>query len=270
MCAVLDVSRSGYYDWLGRPESARSKANRQLLAKIKKIHIESRQAYGAVKTWRSLVDQGIRCGKHRVARIRQENGIEAKRKRRFRASYKANNALLPAPNLLQQHFRTTAPNQVWVSDTTFIPTRAGWLYLAIVLDLYSRRVVGWAMDRKNNHELVCNALRMAISQRKPKRGLIQHSDQGAQYTCARYREIMARHGIQMSLSRKGNCYDNAVAESFFSNLKNELVHGADFILRDQAKSELFDYIEIFYNRQRIHSYLNYKTPVEFERANNVT
>lgn len=267
LCALLSVSRSGYYEWLGRTPSARAVEDKRLLHKIEGIHAKSRESYGAMKTWQALRAEGEGCGHNRVARIRRDAGIEAKRKQRFRRSEAARNNEPSAPNLLQRNFRVEQPNQVWVSDTTFISTRYGWLYLAVVIDLYSRRVVGWSMNQRNDQKLVCDALQMAVKWRKPPAGMIHHSDQGIQYACSAYRELLDVHGIIRSMSRKGNCLDNAVAESFFSNLKNELVHHCNFEDRTQARSAIFDYIEVFYNRQRIHQTIGYHSPEEYEVVN---
>ena len=269
LCAVLGVSRSGCYGWLARPESERAATDRQLLGKIRGVHRRTREAYGAVKTWKALQAAGVACGKHRVARLRCQHGIEAKRKRRFRAAAKHRQLAPPAPNLLQRRFTVTRPDRVWVGDITYIPTHAGWLYLAVLLDLYSRKVVGWAMSDRLTQELAASALAMAVEQRRPAKGLLHHSDQGSQYSAIRYRAALAASGIAASMSRKGNAWDNAVAESFFSNLKNELVHHRDFKTREQARSEIFDYIEIFYNRQRVHSTLQYVSPADYEKARNV-
>jgi transposase InsO family protein len=264
MCCALSVSRCGYYAWQSRPPSARTQANIRLLGKIKMIHQQSRQTYGSDKTWRLLIRQGESCGRHRVARLRQIHGIEAIRMKRFRASRGARNNEPMSYNLLNRQFSTKTPNRVWVTDTTFIATRQGWLYLATVIDLYSRMVVGWAMSASNNSALVCDALSMAIENRRPNPGLLHHSDQGITYTSNQYRKLLEQHKMISSMSRKGNCHDNAVAESFFGNLKNELTYHHDFKTRQDAKSTIFDYIELFYNRNRLHQTLNYQTPVEYE------
>ncbi|MCJ7557608.1 MAG: IS3 family transposase [Gammaproteobacteria bacterium] len=264
LCRVLGVSTSGYYDWQGRAKSRRSVDNRRLLKHIREIHAQSRCNYGSDKTWQVLCQRGIACGRHRVARLRREHGIQAQRQRRFRAGYAARNAAPPAPNLLDQDFHAQAPDRIWVVDTTFIATRKGALYLAVVLDLFSRRVVGWSMSGQNNQQLVMDALGMAIDSRVLQPGLIHHSDQGCQYTSGAYQGLLRAHDMIPSMSRKGNCYDNAVVESFFSNLKNELVHNRMFDNPDEARSAIFDYIEVFYNRQRHHQTLNYTTPVQFE------
>jgi transposase InsO family protein len=264
LCTAVGVSRSGYYAGRSRPESRRAQANRTLLLQIRRLHAESREAYGAVKTWRALQAEGVACGRHRVARLRRAHGIEARRMRRFRAAYAARNSDPPAPNHLDRQFAVAVPNRVWAGDITFIPTRRGWLYLAVLLDLYSRRVVGWAMSERVDSQLVLDALGMAVAHRDPSPGLIHHSDQGIQYTSSLYQSRLQAHGMQPSMSRKGNCYDNAVVESFFSTLKNEWVFHQTFLDRDQARSALFDYIELFYNRQRRHAALEYRSPVHFE------
>lgn len=264
LCASLRVSRSGYYAWQTRPESRRTQANHLLLRHIRILHADTREAYGAVKTWRALQARGIACGRHRVARLRRTDGIEARRMRRFRTAYQGRNSAPPAPNLVARQFTVPAPNRVWAGDITFIPTRRGWLYLAVMLDLYSRRVVGWAMSDRINGALVLDALTMALGHRCPAPGLIHHSDQGMQYAGGDYRALLHAHGLRASMSRKGNCYDNAPVESFFSTLKNEWTWHQTFQDRDQARAALFDYIELFYNRQRRHAALNYLSPVQYE------
>lgn len=264
MCRVFQVSRSGYYAWKARPASPRERENHQLLTRIETIHVRSREAYGIVKTQRALEEDGIRCGHNRIARLRQVNGIVARRVRRFRLSYAARNSEPAAPNLLERHFTVDQPNRVWVGDITFIPTREGWLYLAVLLDLYSRRVVGWAMGDRQNRQLAIDALTMAIERRQPEPGLIHHTDQGILYATASYRAILKAHHLLPSMSRKGDCYDNAVAESFFSGLKNELIWDQDFRTRAEARSAIFEWIEVFYNRERLHQTLDYVSPVRYE------
>jgi len=264
LCAALDVSRCGYYAWRTRPPSQRAQSDAKLLSKIKAIHGQYRQACGSDKTWHLLKQQGEACGRHRVARLRQQHGIEAIRVKRFRGSYAARNSEPCADNVLNRQFVTKQNNVAWVTDTTFIPTRQGWLFLAIVLDLYSRQIVGWAMSKCNNRQLVCDALNMAIAHRQPEPGLLHHSDRGNTYTSAQYRALLEEHGMIVSMSRVGNCHDNAVAESFFANLKNELTYHLDFKSRQEARSAIFDYIELFYNRKRPHQTLNFQTPVEYE------
>ena len=264
-CAALGISRSGYYAWRACPESRRARENRTLLTRIRAVHTEAREAYGAVKTWRVLRAQGVACGRHRVARLRRAHGIEARRHRRFRLAYKARNSAPAAPNLVDRQFHAPAPNRIWAGDITFIPTRQGWLYLAVLLDLYSRRVVGWAMSARPDSHLVLDALTMALLHRRPAPGLIHHSDQGIQYTSGVYQARLQTSGVVPSMSRKGNCYDNAVVESFFSSLKNEGTDHETFPDRDHARTVLFAYIELFYNRQRVHATLDYQSPDQYER-----
>lgn len=270
MCVVLGVSRSGYYEWRDRSASKRATADRQLLRTIRTVHVQSREAYGAYKTWKVLRANGVACGRHRVARLRCQHGIEARRKRRFRVVVEHHKLAPPAPNRLDRRFRVARPDRVWAGDMTVIPTRAGWLHLAVLLDLYSRRVVGWAMGSQRTQALSLAALRMAIEQRRPAPGLLHHSDQGSQYVGSLYQEQLAQQGFVASMSRKGNAYDNAVVESFFGNLKNELVHHRDFATREEARSEIFDYMELFYNRRRAHATLQYMSPVDYEDSHRVT
>lgn len=269
MCTMLGVSRSGYYEWRERPESRRAASDRQLLQNIRTLHVESREAYGAYKAWKVLRSRGVACGRHRVARLRRQNGIEARRKRRFRVTVEHHKLPPPAPNRLRQRFTVAQPDRVWAGDLTFIATRTGRLYLAVLLDLYSRRVIGWAMGNEHTQALSLAALRMAVEQRRPSPGVLHHSDQGSQYVGSAYRDELRRHGLVASMSRRGNAYDNAVVESFFSNLKNELIHHRSFVSREEARAEIFDYIEVFYNRQRAHATLQYVSPIEYENAGRV-
>lgn len=265
LCTVLGVSRSGYYAWRDRPVSARTADDQRLLPLLRQIHQEMREEYGAIKLWREASGRGLRCGRHRVARLRTLGGLEAKRVRRFRVSVEHHQLPPPAPNVLQQRFATTGLNRVWVGDVTMVATRAGCLYVAVLLDLYSRRVIGWAMRNKPDQQLTLDALAMAVRQRQIQPGLIHHSDQGAQYTARLYQQRLRDLGLTPSMSRKGNCYDNAVAESFFSTLKNELIHHQTYQTPGEAGREIFAFIEGFYNRQRLHQSLGYLSPLEFER-----
>lgn len=264
MCRVLRVSRSGYYAWTTRPECPRAVANRRLLTHLRTIHARSREAYGAIKTDRALRAQGVTVGHNRIVRLRQVHGLVAKRVRRFRLARAARHSEPAAPNLLDRHFTVDQPNRVWVGDITFIHTREGWLHLAILLDLYSRKVVGWAMSDRQNRPLVIDALTMAIERRHPEPGLIHHTDQGILYASAAYRAILKAHDMVPSMSKKGDCYDNAVAESFFSGLKNELIWDRDFRTRSETRSAIFEWIEVFYNRERLHQTLDYVSPVRYE------
>ncbi len=234
------------------------------MIQIRRIHYESRQAYGSLKTWKTLNARGVVCGKHRVARLRRNHGIEAKRRRRFKMTTNSKNTQWIVPNLLNRCFKVDQPNRVWVGDVTSIATRSGWLYLAILLDLYSRKIIGWAMSEHIDKRLALNALEMACLRRKPGAPLLHHTDRGSIYASDKYREKLATYHLTPSMSRKADCYDNAVAESFFSTLKNELMDGVIFESRERARTEVFDYIESFYNRQRIHQSLNYRTPEMME------
>lgn len=265
LCRGLGVSRSGYYEWSGRGPSQRERSDAHLLKSIEAIHQQHRGAYGALKTFKQLQAQGISAGKHRVARLRSQAGIEARRKQRFRVSVEHHKTPEAAPDLLNRAFTAPAPDKVWVGDMTFIRTRQGWLHLAMLLDVYSRRVVGWAMGDRPNGALHEAALAMALEQRRPAAGLIHHTDRGIVYRTSSYRAMMGQAGIRPSMSGRKSAYDNAMAESFFSNLKNELVHHCDFATRQEAMTAIFDYIVLFYNRRRIHQSLNYHCPVQFEK-----
>ena len=266
MCRVLQASRSGYYAWKTRPPAVHQQRDHALLAHIRRAHEQNRQAYGYLKTWRALNKDGIACGKHRVARLRRDHGIMARRRRRFIATTHSRPDLGHAPNVLRRRFHTNSPDRAWVGDVTFIATREGWLYLAVLIDLYARSVVGWSMSTRNNTELVREALEMAVDQRQPAAGLIHHSDQGQTYAAGRYRRRLAELGMISSMSRKGDCWDNAVAESFFATLKFELIDRRVFASRQVARTAIFEYIEVFYNRQRMHQTLGYRTPLEVEET----
>jgi len=265
MCRVLEVGRSGFYAWLNRRESLRSCENRCLVVEIKAVHKKSRLTYGSPRVHADLKNKGYVIGRHRVARLMRENGVVSKHKRKFRATTHSKHNHPIAENKLQRRFSVSKPGQCWVSDITYIPTREGWLYLAVTIDLFHRRVIGWAMDRWINRWLVMRALNMAIKNGTLKPGLIHHSDRGVQYACQDFQALLEAHAIECSMSRKGDCWDNAVAESFFHTLKVELIHGRNYKTRQEAKKDIFEYIEVFYNRQRRHSYLGYLSPVEFER-----
>lgn len=260
MCRVLKVSSSGYYDWKKRPPSKRILFDRYLIDQIRQVHFVSRQNYGTIKTHKALRTKGIYCGKNRIARLRRENNIIARRRKRFKITTLSRNTQWIAPNRLNRCFSVARPNKAWVGDVTFISTRKGWLYLAVLLDLYSRKVVGWSMSERNNKQLVVDALNMAIARRDPHPGLLHHTDRGATYGSDDYQDKLKASGFIPSMSRKGDCWDNAVAESFFSTLKNELLYGNQFISKEQARTEIFKFVEIFYNRQRLHQSLNYITP----------
>lgn len=268
MCRLLAVSHSGYYAWRIRPESARAKTDRELISLIQQIHSDSGGVYGAVKITAELNEQGYPCGRHKVARLMRIVGLRGCPKPRFKVTTQSDPKHAVADNLLDQNFTSDAPNECWSSDITYIKTRQGWLYLAVVMDLYSRRIVGWSMSRWISRHLVIDALNMAIAQRLPDEPLIHHSDRGSQYTSDDFRDELEKHNIRCSMSGRGNCYDNAVVESFFGLLKRERVNRRYYLTREEAKQDIFDYIECFYNRQRRHGYLGNISPVAFEeRAN---
>ncbi len=264
MCKVLRVSSSGYYDWFDRPESRRSRSNRGLISKIQCFHQASRKTYGSPRIHRDLQASGESVGIHRVARLMKQAGIQSKMAKRFVVTTDSRHTMQAAPDQLKRQFQTDAPNRAWVSDTTFIATRQGWLYLAVILDLYSRQVIGWAMGNRNDRQLVSSALTMAVWRRGKVRHVVVHSDQGSTYASSDYQQLLKEHHLICSMSRKGECLDNAVAESFFGTLKTELVDDEDYKTKDEARGSLFHYIETFYNRRRRHSHLGYVSPVEFE------
>jgi transposase InsO family protein len=265
MCKVLKVSTSGYYDWRGRPPSERQQANEKLLAAIRREHANSRQTYGSPRIKAALKRAGIEAGKHRIARLMSKNGIAGKASRRKRphTTQRAAGALA-APNLLAQDFTASQPNEKWLADITYVDTLEGWLYLAAVLDLYARPIVGWSMAEHMEAVLVEDALKMALGRRFPLTALLFHSDQGSQFTSHLVRDLLDEYGIQVSMSGVGNCYDNAPMESFFGTLKTECAT-APFATRAEARQAIFEYIEVWYNRQRLHSAIGYLPPVEFER-----
>ena len=265
MCSVLEVSASGYYAWRHRPESIRSQANQVLLGDIRRVHADSRRRYGSPRVHAALLAEGQRVGRNRVARLMRRHGIAVRTKRCFRVTTDSKHGFPVAPNLLDRKFTAPGPNKVWLADMTYIPTGEGWLYLAVVLDLFSRKVVGWAMRETMAQELTLSALQMAITNRKPGPGLLQHSDRGSQYAAHDYRRLLAKHGMLCSMSRKGNCWDNAPMESFFGSLKTELEEDGPFLTRQHARSTLFSFLEVFYNRTRLHSAIGYKTPADMEQ-----
>jgi len=265
MCRLLKVSSSGYYAWRVRPESQRAQTDRELTRVIRRLHADSQGVYGSPKMRDELKDEGYRCGRHKVARLMRLAGLRGCPKRRFKITTERDPSHAVAKNLLRQDFAAEAPNQRWASDITYISTHQGWLYLAVVMDLYSRRIVGWSMSRWLNRHLVIDALSMAIGSRRPERVLIHHSDRGSQYTSDDFRDELEKHGIECSMSARGNCYDNAVVESFFGLLKRERVNRVRYRTRDEARADVFDYIECFYNRKRRHGYLGNISPATFEK-----
>jgi len=266
MCEVFLVSRSGYYAWFRRPVSKRKQADAELLEKIRIIHRDSDASYGSPRVHRDLKEQGNSCGENRVARLMREDGLRSKIKRRFKATTDSKHNLPVAPNLLNREFHPEKPNEVYAGDITYVWTTEGWLYLAVVIDLFSRSVVGWAMDKLMTRQLVINALTMAIQRRNAPSGIIFHSDRGSQYASDDFQGLLAQYGMRCSMSRKGNCWDNAPVESFFGTLKRELIFHRKYLTRFHARQSIFDYIERFYNRRRLHSTLGYKSPAAYEAA----
>jgi putative transposase len=264
MCEVLNVSRSGYYDWRTRPASQREMADMEYIKEIRRIFDDSRQTYGYESIWRVLQAEGIACGKHRARRLMRQEGLVVKQMKRYKRTTKANPDHQPAPNLLEGDFAADRPDAKWCADITYIPTQEGWLYLAVILDLFSRRIVGWAMDARMTQQLVCTAMFMALRQRQPTEPLLHHSDRGSQYTSQAYQALLTAHGITSSMSGRGNCYDNAAVESFFGTLKTELVNHTLYHTRQEAMTDIFFYLEGFYNRSRRHTALGHLSPAAFE------
>lgn len=264
MCNILSISRSRYYAWRNNPLSKRANADAFLTDKIKAVFVEGRENYGTRRIQSRLRQRGVEISRKRIARLMELAGLRCKIKRKFKVTTNSNHKLYIAPNLLQRQFHVTSPNRVWAGDITYIPTRNGWLYLATVMDLYSRKIVGWSMDTSMTASLVNDALTMAIWSRKPGKGLIWHSDRGSQYCAKSHRAILKDHKIIQSMSRKGDCWDNAISESFFSTIKREIPQIGDFVDQKQAAATIFEYIEVFYNRIRAHSTIGYLAPAEFE------
>lgn len=263
MCRTLGVSRAGYYAWRKRGPSRRTVANDALQRELQALYERSRQTYGYRRV-HAAMQARTPCNRKRVARLLRQNGWQARRSRRYRVTTQSGHNRPVAPNRLGQVFAATAPDRIWLTDITYIRTGEGWLYLSVVLDLYARRVVGWAMEARLKDDLTLKALRMALASRRPPVGLIHHSDRGGQYTSDDYRALLQQHHILPSMSRSGNAYDNAPMESFFATLKTELVYHCRFPTRQEALSAIFEYIEVFYNRQRLHSALGYRSPSDFE------
>ena len=265
MCRALKISKSGYYAWRDKPKSMRDLANEKLDHHIRTIYEQNKGRCGSPRITEALNEQGISCSVNSVANRMRKNKIKAKTKKRFKITTNSKHNHPIAPNLLNQDFTAQHPNQIWVSDITYIWTREGWLYLAVILDLFSRRIVGWAMSNRLGQELVLNAFQQALWRRKPGYGIIFHSDQGVQYACKAFRNLLKEHRFIQSMSGRGNCYDNAVVESFFHTLKTELVYFETYYTREEARNNIFEYIEIYYNKIRLHSTLKYCSPVKFEQ-----
>lgn len=268
MADILNISRSGYYDFLNRGKSKREKENERLKEKIKDIHRMNRGVYGSPRIHAEMKKQGERCSRKRVARLMKQEKIQAKMRKKWKITTKPNKKAKVSPNHLNQNFLIEEPDKVWVSDITYIATQEGWLYVAVVMDLFSRKIVGLSMGDKLQTELVTKALKQAILRRNIKGGLMHHSDKGCQYTSKEFKELTDRHGVKLSMSGTGNCYDNAVAESFFHTLKTEHTNFCNYRIREEAKNSIFDYVEVFYNRKRLHSTLGYLSPLDFEISQN--
>jgi putative transposase len=266
LCDALAASPAGYYAWRDRPVSARRQRQDELTARIRTVHAEVRARYGSPRVHAELVARGHGCGVNTVARLMRQAGIAAKTARQFRHTTDSNHDRPVADNLLDRQFDPASANDAWVADITFIPTREGWLYLAAVEDLYSRMVVGWAMAARMTSRLVVDALAMAVQRRLPDADLVAHSDRGSQYASEHYQQLLVRHGITCSMSRRADCWDNAPMEGFFASLKKELVHHEDYQTREETQASIFEYIEVFYNRQRRHSTLGFRSPAEYERS----
>ena len=265
-CGLLGVSHSGYYKWLSEPVRPRKQRDLALARAVEDVFIASKQRYGSPKVHRQLVALGHSVSKTKVERLMRQAGLRSKVARRFRATTNSRHGLPVADNVLGRAFEVAKPNQIWGADITYVPTAEGWLYLAVVLDLYSRRVVGWGMGERLTAELALSALRMALARRRPAPGLLHHSDRGVQYACKEYVSKLAEYGATQSMSRKGNCWDNAPVESFFRSLKTELVYDARFQTRAQARQSIFEWLEVDYNGDRLHESLGYVTPVAYERS----
>jgi transposase InsO family protein len=265
MCRVLEVSRSGYYAWRGRPPSEQEMANRRLYVRIKRVYNENGGVYGSPRIYEALQEQGVACSENRVARLMRLKGLRARQEKTFKTTTKRNDRHPVAPNLLKRDFEAQRPNEKWLTDITYIETDEGWLYLAVVLDLYSRRIVGWAMSERMTSDLTIRALKMALCHREVQKGLVHHSDQGSQYTGGDYRQLLKDWGIEVSMNGVGTWYDNAPMESFFGTLKTECAHQRTYRTRKAARTDLFYYIEAFYNRRRLHSALGYVSPFTYEQ-----
>lgn len=265
LCEVFQVSRPGYYSWCKRGKSARQEEYERLIPVVLDAHRSSRGTYGARRISEEIEDVGVRCGRSKAKTLMKLAGVEARQKKKFKVTTDSKHNWPVAPNLLNREFQAEAPDRVYVSDITYIWTQEGWLYLAIVLDLFSRQIVGWSLNRRMSRKLVMDALRMAIWRRKPARGLIFHSDRGSQYCSNDFQELLTVHGMASSMSRKGDCWDNAVAESFFGSLKTERVFFSNYKNREEARADIVDYIEMFYNSRRRHSSLGYLSPRDFEK-----
>lgn len=264
LCRVLEISKSSYYKWVGNNRNSKTDEYEALVSKIEKLHNDSRKTYGSPRIFQKLKKAGEKVSKNTVAKLMSKNNIKAKTKKKFKITTDSKHNLNISPNLLARNFSPERPNQAWCGDITYISTNEGWLFLATVIDLYSRKIIGWSMNKRMKKSIVIDAIEMALGQRKVTEGLIFHSDRGSQYCSGEFRKVLQKNNIIQSMSRKGNCWDNAVAESFFSTLKKDLVFHEEFETRNEAKRKIFEYIEVFYNKERIHSVLDFKSPIEYE------
>ncbi len=266
MCAAFGISKSGYYAWLKRPLSQRKQNRMELVANIRAIYEDSDGVYGAPKITKTLQEQGVKAHQKQVSRLMKEHGIRSKTVRKYKQTTNSKHSLPVSENLLNQDFSASHPNQKWVTDITYCRTAEGWLYLASVLDLCTRKIVGWQISSRMTKDLVIDALQQAVDRQKPSPGLLHHSDRGSQYCSFDYQQLLQKHGMISSMSRKGNCYDNASIESFHANIKREMIYRRSFKTRSEAKQAIFRYIELFYNRKRIHGSIGYMTPDAFEQT----
>lgn len=266
MCQTLKVSRGGYYRWHDEPTGT---SDVSLRGDIQRAFLESKKSYGSPRIYRQLKSEGITCGRHRIARLMREDGIVARKRRKYKKPVSYQRVQPVATNILDRAFSTHQKNTVWASDVSYFWTRNGWIHLAIVMDLFSRRIIGWSMSDRLDKELTQDALRMALAAREPGRDVMHHSDQGAEYSNKEYQALLRENRMTISMSRKANCYDNAVVESFFKTIKVELARHQKFKTKDEARSAIFEYIEVFYNRKRMHSTLGYLSPAEYERLNSI-
>lgn len=266
LCKVMRVARSGYYAWVSCGKSARQRANEELIDLVKEIHADSDETFGTRRMAEALRDRGIKFGRQRARTLMRLAGVAVKRRRKFKVTTDSKHKLPVAPNLLDRNFKVDRPNRAWVSDISYVWTSEGWLYLAVVIDLFSRQVVGWSMGRCIKKELVIDAFTMAFWRRRPEKGLIFHSDRGSQYCSHEFQKLLKKYGAISSMSRKGNCWDNAPAESFFASLKKDRVYFKRYKTREEARRDIVDYLEMFYNNRRLHSYLGYVSPRQFEET----
>lgn len=264
LCRVLEISKSSYYKWIDNNRKSKKDEYSRIIDKICQLHSDSRETYGSPRIFQKLKQAGEKISKNTVAKLMSENNIHAKTKKKFKVTTDSKHDLDVSPNLLARNFSPDSANQAWCGDITYIHTSEGWLFLATVIDLYSRKIIGWSMNKRMKKSLVIDAMEMALRQRKVMSGLIFHSDRGSQYCSREFRKTLRLNSMRQSMSRKGNCWDNAVAESFFSTLKKDLVFHEEFETRNEAKRKIFEYIEVFYNRERIHSVLDFKSPIEYE------